>query len=662
MRVKTVHSGGRALMLASLLSGISALPSTAHATWLELTSLTLVGRLPGEAVARPLSRTTSSSLPMTWHVVIEGRAAGRLPTYFTDAPAIDLGRGVIPTEQLRKWDPKSDGEFSLTWSQLEPEAKSYNNLVPNFHLEPIVWKEVLLPALQGQWSWQATVHPTLLPDQAAELATGVGIARYKVRFKHQEYTLETPGAEGAFPGGLGADAFWTAYRGPDAHPLVSYAFSRFNMPYVAGASRTGKGDETHQALLGYGTDSVELLTAAWRLAGHPEVDFVGQFQLDPTHEVASTVQLARVRPDGDRYIDQAGEPVLVGPSLLMPGDLLRSGDEAGIFARDLPPTGLLDANDLVVSALFHEPKLQPLRDSLHGPLTLLRWNDVREVQYDLKLLKFFKGKVDGKVSPELLAALRVFRQEAQQPLLSDEELTQSLGARGGSARLLPPHALFPMLRTGAFSGLEERELQPLVQRMFQRASFLAGARGEEAMTFDAPRPLMDADDLQRKPREPYRVSDLSFWELNDLDGLAQTFPIADVNRDGKLDALEAPVAVRTPGPALVLAVEKDFKRRGADPLAASYGNLVWLWLPREELVLVYAHLGEVKVEAGAVLASGTPLGTIGRTGKRLKSRNAQTALAVAGFRAEGGKLLPTDLAAWWGRTLPAHPFPAYTPH
>lgn len=644
------HQSGRWSLLLLLLT---LFPTPAHATWLELSNLWLVTRLPQEKIARPLSRTSIPEQPIQVHLVIEARAAGQLPLYFTDAPGLDLGRGAIPTSQLRKWDNRIDGDIQIAWSQIEPEARSYDNLTPGFHLEPIQYQEVPIANASGRWTWQASVHPTLLPDLAPGSPTGVGIMRVKVRVVHQDYKLESVGAPGAFPGGIGEEILSVAYRGQEANPLLSWVQSRFNMPFVAGASKRGRGEDSHQAFLGVGSDGVELLAPAWRLAGHSEVNSVGLFLLDPTHEARSTVQLSRIRPEGDRYVDNMGEPARVGPDALMPGDLLRSGNDAGIFARDLPPLGLVDGNDLVVSALFHPPRLESLAASIHGPLTVLRWNEVRELQLDLKLLAGFKGNIDGKLSPELVAALNRLRTRLKLDSVDEAAVQKAMDLRGGINALLPPVAFFDWLRRNTRSlDLTPADQIALYQRSVEHLAQALGGGGEDGFVFSAPRANLPPEALARREKEVFSPQEEDFWNLEKaISGTAQSFPVADSNRDGLVDVSNLPAEVVTAGPALVLWTESDWQRRDVDNLGKTFGNQVWLYIPRAQLVVGYIGLGEVKVKAGDQLGANAILGTIGRTGSINRKRDRQTQLLVTAFSAADGRMPSVDIAAFWQKNL-----------
>lgn len=658
-QIATQNRSGRHLATSLGMGMLLALslPSTALATWLELSNVWVVTRLPHETIARPVSRTSVADAPIQVHLVLEGRAAGQLPTYFTDAPGLDLGRGAIPASQLRRWKDPVDGEISLEWSQIEPEAAIYDNLTPSFHLAGIKYQEVPLPAISGKWTWEASVHPTLLPDQARDLPTGLGIMRYKVRVKHQDYVLETPGSAGTFDGGIGEEVPYVAYRGPDAHPLVSWAQSRFNMPYVAGASKRGRGDDSHQAFLGLGADSVELLPAAWRLAGHTEVGFVGEYLLDPTHENRSTIQLSRIRPEGERYVDTMGEGVVIGPNGVQPGDLLRSGKEAGIFARDVAPLGVLDSNDLVVTALFHEARVASLAASIHGPLTVLRWNEVRELQLELKTYGLIRGEPDGKSSPDVWAALQKLREKQKLPKLDDATIVQAFAARGGLNQVLPPTTRMQMLRTQG-KDLPAVERAAMLQRILGHAAEALGPTGEAAFTLAPPRRGLPATALTRAADEPFAPQEEDFWSLtNAIPRIAQSFPVADQNRDGMLDLTSKPVEFYAAGPGLVLWTEDAWSAGGASDLARAYGNQVWIYLPRLNRVMGYLHMGDVRVKAGDAVTSETVLGTIARTGSRARAKSRQTMLLTVAFSAEGGRIQPVDPAAFWEKVYPAHPYP-----
>jgi len=646
---------GKALFWSLLL--VWCVPQAEATTW-TLNRLFIVSRLPHEPVASPGRRISHPSAPISLYLVIEGSSPGRLPLYFTEAPALDLGWGTIPDRQVRPWDDFIDGKIEISWSQLEPEPRSYDNLSPTFHYEPIVYAETPLPLYQNKWSFEVAIHPTLMPDQAPALKTGLGIGRFKVRIEHQKHDMESPGAAGSFEGGISDEVPWFAYRGLDSAPLVSWIQSRFNIPYVNGAGRMGKGEDTHQTMLGLGGDSIDLIVAGWRLAGHREVDFVGPMLLDPTHGSRATVEVTRARPQDGRYVAPNGDVVRIAADAVLPGDLIRSSKQAGVLARDLPPMGELNGHDIIVSALFREPRLEPLSASLNGPITILRWNEIRELQLDLSLLGYFDDAINGRLTVGLLSAIVELRSDVGLPPIDRSTLESMLKLRNGTAKAVPgAHRLEVYRRNAAKRKLRSEDRVAFFQRTLAMAAEELGMAGEQAMTWGPPLEGLDSKALQRSPNEPYRPRTVRFEELSATFGeVAQSFRIVDEDRDGRDDRTRKPVQVVASGAGVVVGLERggNGKRRGRR--ARVLGNQLWIYHPRPAVLVGYLGLGEVMVAVGDTVSSGVPVAMVGRSGRMASKRGGSTRLTVVGFGGgEEGLLYPVDLAEKWGSNIEEHP-------
>jgi hypothetical protein len=451
--------------------------------------------------------------------------------------------------------------------------------------------------------------------------------------------------------------------------LTSWTQARFNVPYVGGSSRRGKTDDSHQAIQGVGTDSLDLIVAGWRLAGHREVSFVGPFLLEPAHESRTTVQVTRGRPEGEHFITPTGDQIAVGPDSVIPGDILRSSRQAGVFARDLPPMGVLSDNDMVVTALFEEPRLLSIRDSLAGPITVLRWNELRELQLDLKLLRHFEGEIDGVASPQLLSAIKSIRSAAGLPPLQNEGGLAGLEKRWGTLQAVPPVARFSVF----WKEHERLKLDPvderaMLQRLVAQLSEAMGNPAEDGFVLTPPRKGMQAPLTARTADQPFLPQQASFWQLETAVPLiAQTFVVGDANRDGKVDATGVPAEVLAPGPGVILEAEGTWKGKRKPERVSLYGNQVWIYLPRVDVLLGYLGLGTVPVKVGDVVKTGAVLGTVGRTGELGSSRKSPTQLRVVAFTgAKEGQFLPIDPASLWGlkveeQLLPARRFVSSPP-
>ncbi len=71
------------------------------------------------------------------------------------------------------------------------------------------------------------------------------------------------------------------------------------------------------------------------------------------------------------------------------------------------------------------------------------------------------------------------------------------------------------------------------------------------------------------------------------------------------------------------------------------GNYVKLYDPKEKAIVYYSHLDTVFVIVGQFVKAGTPLGYIGRTGR--KAINGRTHLHIAYYRIDDGYPEPEDI-------------------
>lgn len=114
--------------------------------------------------------------------------------------------------------------------------------------------------------------------------------------------------------------------------------------------------------------------------------------------------------------------------------------------------------------------------------------------------------------------------------------------------------------------------------------------------------------------------------------------IPDRNGDGLHDGDGRPVAVIAPLDLLVLSTYTQW-RPGSELRG---GNYVWAWYPPADLLFYFAHLAAVSVVPGERVPAGTPLGTVGRSGKNARPARSPTHLHLMVLQVRGDTLKPLD--------------------
>jgi hypothetical protein len=115
--------------------------------------------------------------------------------------------------------------------------------------------------------------------------------------------------------------------------------------------------------------------------------------------------------------------------------------------------------------------------------------------------------------------------------------------------------------------------------------------------------------------------------------------IRDRNRDCLDDRNGSPVRVRSLTGGVVVALEQEWqpgsRLRG--------GRYLWVYDPTGDLLVYYAHNGELSVELGGIVRPGDVLATVGRSGWNAAKRRSPTHLHLTALRARDGRVVPVDV-------------------
>tara|TARA_Y100000294_G_scaffold76363_1_gene71985 strand:- start:214 stop:816 length:603 start_codon:yes stop_codon:yes gene_type:complete len=198
--------------------------------------------------------------------------------------------------------------------------------------------------------------------------------RYKVVVNCGNGTLSTQGAESYGKTGINANVHRVSVRGNTGIPIVDWAYSFMNQPYIWGsATPTGK-DMDHQSDRYIGADCADLVVAAARKAGH-NISYGGSHNLSPLDMRRDTVFISREPELSSEGIYQKnGKEVVIDKDNVRIGDVVLYNRHVGILTKDLPPIGILSSNDLIIHTLFKEPMEEPISQAYSGPFSIVRFN------------------------------------------------------------------------------------------------------------------------------------------------------------------------------------------------------------------------------------------------------------------------------------------------
>lgn len=115
--------------------------------------------------------------------------------------------------------------------------------------------------------------------------------------------------------------------------------------------------------------------------------------------------------------------------------------------------------------------------------------------------------------------------------------------------------------------------------------------------------------------------------------------INDRNQDCRDDRSGKPVPVLSITSGIVVGLENSWKTgsrlRG--------GKYLWIYDPGNDLLLYYAHNGELFVRTGGLVQPGDRIASIGRTGYNAAKRRSPTHLHFTALKISNGGMKPVDL-------------------
>ena len=128
--------------------------------------------------------------------------------------------------------------------------------------------------------------------------------------------------------------------------------------------------------------------------------------------------------------------------------------------------------------------------------------------------------------------------------------------------------------------------------------------------------------------------------------------VHDRDQDSLDDRTGKPVTVVSMTPGLVIAYSPDW-----DPTSGLRGGrYVYIYSPEQRAIFYYAHNASILVKPGDIVSAGTPIATVGRTGRNAAATRSPTHLHVMCLAVgDDGYPRPRDIYADLLRLARQHP-------
>lgn len=357
-----------AFAIVALVHGVATLLAPATARGKARLRVLIAGSVAGSTPATKPVQAKRGQRVILYAVV--ARRRGRRSVYFTDAPALRVGRRRVRGRRLRPL--RRLGDVALRWSRIEPQPHHVSTPPPN-RKNPAYSNARLFGPHHGRWIGYDRIEYAESPIAGAkqsrlELARvapshprvdvhgGLGTMRYRVRVRIGDVEISSPGAPPTVVRGISPRVMRVSFRSGDG--FVGFLTSFYNVPNVFGSG--GGTGRSHQTELYQGADCADVLIGAARRAGAP-LRYTSVLGLE--RYAAPITPLLLLSDKGVFYVDDQRKPersaglsfaqdVAVGDLMLI--DYVgfdgspRSWDHVAVISGDAGRRGWFDPEDLVM--------------------------------------------------------------------------------------------------------------------------------------------------------------------------------------------------------------------------------------------------------------------------------------------------------------------------
>jgi len=170
--------------------------------------------------------------------------------------------------------------------------------------------------------------------------------------------------------------------------------------------------------------------------------------------------------------------------------------------------------------------------------------------------------------------------------------------------------------------------------------FRAGGIGYPASAWVFPLAGYDDRAIGGGRRHGYVSGNYDFYKGNRHGGHPSfDIFIHDRNQDSLDDRSGRPVKVLSLTGGVVVALEREWQ---PDSRLLG-GRYLWIYDPVNELLVYYAHNGELSVRLGDIVRPGDVLASVGRSGYNAARRRSPTHLHLTVLRVQDGRVMPLDV-------------------
>lgn len=220
------------------------------------------------------------------------------------------------------------------------------------------------------------------------------------------------------------------------------------------------------------------------------------------------------------------------------------------------------------------------------------------------------------------------------------ETELSSAVSGHSAACEGFNTLNTQIRDGRISRNTARaEVERLLAEI-RKEYFLAGGGEYPVNSWVFPLAGYDAKAVGGGRRHGYAARGYDFFSGNRHGGHpSYDIFIRDRNQDSLDDRSGKPVPVLSMTGGIVVALEREWEKgsrlRG--------GRYIWVYDPANDLLVYYAHNGDITVALGETVKPGDQLATVGRSGWNAAKRRSPTHLHLTVVRFREGKAEPLNI-------------------
>jgi peptidoglycan LD-endopeptidase LytH len=202
------------------------------------------------------------------------------------------------------------------------------------------------------------------------------------------------------------------------------------------------------------------------------------------------------------------------------------------------------------------------------------------------------------------------------------------------------NALNNLIRDGKIGKRFARNEMKRLLAEVRQEYYLAGGTDQPSATWVFPLAGYDARAIEKGRHHGFLPRGYDFFTGNRHGGHpAYDIFIHDREQQSLDDRNGRAVQVLSVTGGIVVALEREW----AEGSSLRGGKYIWIYDPANDLLVYYAHNGELFVELGEIVKPGDVLATVGRSGFNAAKQRSPTHLHLSVLRVRDGRPVPVDV-------------------